>query len=1368
MSMDVITFIKTIYEWFCSLDFVDKIVGAIVSFFTTGLIKRIWERLKSSPEEKAFKQAVKRWQSSSYVRGYYKKFRMKSISEFSDYVIAHHGAYDDDLDKLYRLYGEELGKTNEGKLFLQSLRIRALNKDVYENLLKAKDILEDQKALHDMQDKIWKALNTHNKGKREFEEVEGYIQRYCRLRLKSEDVFTYLLSHRKFERYKLVDIVSGRTECEGNRFILYSDAQTGKTTELLRLGWELRNEGKLIPIMFKIRGCKDIRQELPAVSKDAESGLVVIIDALDEKFEGDIRFSLYNEIEAYAEEHPYMKIVLTCRENFSGEHRFNGFTELVLNDLNWDDSVDFLKEKGLDHIVEEIEKQKLYEFVRTPFYLMALADYYKKNKCLPENKGELYDFFIDRRLQQEDELGLKQDTEMTSTGKRLLGKMAVAMQLTGTNGLKKEELLSLYDNRYDDYNRVLRTGLTEPVDGGYGFTHNSFKEYFVSRYLFELGSLDEICKLCCYHGTKIIRTGWNNTVALLLAQLPKDSELAKQILAWVVSDNKEMVLYVDRNLFDIQQRTAIFKDIIEWHKSKILRLADYMSSKYEDLMNFGCSAESIDYLMDELRGCEEINSHTVNILFLMRYLRIEDLTTAQAFAVRTLLLKMLEKFKEDDEHIYVFFEVFRSPWLKTEENADAIYHILKDSKHPNIVNHLVEYFTDTDCTEKYADVIIDKGKYIHDIRKDGYTRIISRDNLYEAYQAFTTWESVKKALDQLKYEFVNHLLGTTDEDKFDEIIGKLLVKVEGFVDEYPEASDFVYDMLIDMAEDRRFRRKEKDVFIEFFNHIELTQHYFDKSMETLRGYFIDNTIKGNGYEDYRKLEGIAYCAALLLNEERLAQVADALDFDNPNGDRLLSCLSQYATEEMLKEIDIIRKNRYPQFWRDKNAPTKWEIMEQQEYNELMNYERFRKKVLAIVDEKVPKTKDDISKLRHVKVKFTDEEEERISRYVSSVFYEHYNRADDSFDLQKVRVYVEDYKIYQKLVVLYTNEKLYSEHERIKLTEEQEKLFKEATVNWLAELANDSSNEELYIEHPAITVLLHYDVTVDDDLLLKLLPYSCCHIYLRGEGFSGRNYYLFDYISERFTDNRQKLLAALRTCMNQSERHNETNWKIWCLYLVKRGVSSEYERVINRMLSLPCSDPSLSIAQALLDNSETRSMVLNENIMERCGAEKRLFIYEHLSPDATMDEYVKKGLESDFDELDEGLKSRAVRLLLLKGSVKGLKYVENHLQLIDMRSDIRQYDISALPLLMSVYSKSIGNLHRSEYTGILNAVGVIACATDEGWIKVQELFAQLIQSDERKFIHLNWYLREWSVRRMEQASPMMTIDEVKRLLKRDAA
>ena len=642
-----------IKEWFLSLAIVDQFFGAILSFSFDSLLKGLWVRIKPSPEEKAFKRALKKWKKHFHLSGAYdKERRLMSISDFSNYVITHHGVYDQYIDSLHDFFERELEKTHEGKQFLDELRTKALNKDVYEGLLKAEEILKDLKSMHEMQEAIWKELNTHNKGIREFESVPGYIQRYCTQRLKNDEVFSYLLEHKTFEKYRLVDVIAGRTECKGNKFILYSEAQTGKTTELLQLGWELQEEKRLIPILFKVRGSQDIKQELPALNKEIEKGLVVIIDALDEKFEGDARFGLYNEIESYAEEHPHLNIVVTCRENFSGEFTFNGFKELNLSNLSWQDSVDFLNKEGVGPIAEEIQRKRLYEFVRTPFYLIALVDYYKEKKHLPENKGELYEFFIDRRLDQEEKLRLKQNSEMTSRGKMLLGKMAVAIQLMGVNSIKKEELLTLYDNNYDDYNRVLRTGLTEPAEeDGCSFTHNSFKEFFVSRYLLQLDSFDEIQKLSCYRGTLIVKTGWYNTIALLLAQLPKDSELSKKILEWIVADNKELLLYVERNLLEEKERTRIFKEILQWHKEKNLRFADMGTSRYEDLMEFGRSADSIDYLLSELETCEEIDCHTVNVLFLLRYVRYEDLTNKKAATMKESLLKSFEKFKDDDEHI---------------------------------------------------------------------------------------------------------------------------------------------------------------------------------------------------------------------------------------------------------------------------------------------------------------------------------------------------------------------------------------------------------------------------------------------------------------------------------------------------------------------------------------------------------------------------------------------------------------------------------------------------------------------------------------------------------------------------------------------
>lgn len=1355
-----------IKEWFLSLAIVDQIFGAILSFSFDSLLKGLWARIKPSPEEKAFKRALKKWKKHFHLSGAYdKERRLMSISDFSNYVITHHGVYDQYIDSLHDFFERELEKTHEGKQFLDELRTKALNKDVYEGLLKAEEILKDLKSMHKMQEAIWKELNTHNKGKREFESVPGYIQRYCTRRLKNDEVFSYLLEHKTFEKYRLVDVIAGRTECKGNKFILYSDAQTGKTTELLQLGWELQEEKRLIPIMFKVRGCQDIKQELPALNKEIEKGLVVIIDALDEKFEGDARFGLYNEIESYAEEHPHLNIVVTCRANFSGEFTFNGFKELNLSDLSWQDSVDYLNKEGVGAIAEEIQRARLYEFVRTPFYLIALVDYYKEKKHLPENKGELYEFFIDRRLDQEEKLRLKQNSEMTSRGKMLLGKMAVAIQLMGANSIKKEELLILYDNNYDDYNRVLRTGLTEPAEeDGCSFTHNSFKEFFVSRYLLQLDSFDEIQKLSCYRGTQIVKTGWYNTIALLLAQLPKESDLSKQILAWIVKDNKKMVLCIDRKLFDEKQRTDIFKDIIGWHKSKYLRIADYSSSTYEDLMNFGRSAESIDYLKNELKGCDEIDNHTVNVLFLLRYLRSGDLTLQEAAELRTLLLDAFMKFKEDGEHIYVLFEVFESPWLKNEENADAIYEIEKDSEHPNIVNHLVEYITDTGCAEKYVDVIIDKGQFIGEYNHGGYRRIIRRDELYEAYQALTTWDSIKKVLIQLKEEFVKHLCGSCDEEKFEEIMAKMLGKVEGLVTEHSDAPDFVYEMLLEMAEERYYFRKfEKDAFLEFFEHTGLTQYYFDVSMVTLKRCFLDNTVTWNSSEEHKEIESKAYCAGLMLNEERLKQVVAMIDFGNPNGNGLLLYLSQYASEDLQKRIDSIRKKRYPQYWNDNNVLEKWELREQQEYDELMDYDRFKEKVLKIIDEKAPQNREEMRKLRNTKVKFTVEEEESISRYVFGVFYKFYDEANDTYNLDQVRTYIEDYVEYQKYVVSKTAEHLYSDHNKIKMNEGQKHLFREAVANWLNDLAGKPFLPEQIARLQPITVLLHHDVNVDDETVLRLLPYTYCHIYLRTEGFNGYNYSLFDYACERYEGRQTELLNALRGVMDLPFEYPVQNWKEWCIYLIKKGISSEYDRAVNIMLSLPCEDPAICITQALVDNEETRPMVLKGDVWERCGAEKRFFIYEHLSPDTTMDEFVRDGLEKDFDELDDGYKVRAVRLLLLKGSVKGLEYVEEHIHVIDMRSDLRKYSIDALPLLISAYSKAIDNLHHSDYGGILNAVSAIAGATDEGWEKVKKAFAELIEKDEKKFRHLNWYLRDWSVKRMEKASPVMTIEEVKRLI-----
>ena len=206
----------TIKSWVLGLDLWGKFIGGIVSFFTSGILKRIWNRMKPSAEEDAFNRAIKSWNTSHYVRGYYKQHRLKTISDFCEYVEKQHDGYDNDIDSLYRRFEEELANTTDGRLFLQNLRLKALNKVQYEGLMRINELLNGQKALYEMLTEIRQELCSHNKGKREFEEYENYIQRYCTLRLKSDEYFKYIIEHKGIDRYKLVDIVSGRTECKGN------------------------------------------------------------------------------------------------------------------------------------------------------------------------------------------------------------------------------------------------------------------------------------------------------------------------------------------------------------------------------------------------------------------------------------------------------------------------------------------------------------------------------------------------------------------------------------------------------------------------------------------------------------------------------------------------------------------------------------------------------------------------------------------------------------------------------------------------------------------------------------------------------------------------------------------------------------------------------------------------------------------------------------------------------------------------------------------------------------------------------------------------------------------------------------------------
>ena len=346
-----------------------------------------------------------------------------------------------------------------------------------EKLDKLTAFLTNQETINGQQ--IRRGLKTHKA-------VDGYIRRFCTSD-QSENNFIYYVLGKK-ERHTLADYVTGVEETSTNKIILYSSAQTGKTTELKQLCWELQQSGLYLPVSFEVRtNTKLKRDDLPESQYVDGKEVVIVIDALDE-VNGQKYEDLLEEIGGYAYEHPEMKMVLSCRSNFRRERQLELFTELFLEELSIGDARDYAakREVNSDGFMRSVFANQLEDFMKNPFFLNVLIDAYKENgKQLPKTKAEIYRLFLkssyDKEVKEKKVPLSAQHSFEESV--RLLERVALGLSLMNAQSLNKEELHICLQNDDNNVEECLRYDLIRAEDGQYSFAHNAFREWLVANYL---------------------------------------------------------------------------------------------------------------------------------------------------------------------------------------------------------------------------------------------------------------------------------------------------------------------------------------------------------------------------------------------------------------------------------------------------------------------------------------------------------------------------------------------------------------------------------------------------------------------------------------------------------------------------------------------------------------------------------------------------------------------------------------------------------------------------------------------------------------------------------------------------------------------
>ena len=530
----------------------------------------------------------------------------------------------------------------------------------------------------------------------------------------------------------------------------------------------------------------------------------------------------------------------------------------------------------------------------------------------------------------------------------------------------------------------------------------------------------------------------------------------------------------------------------------------------------------------------------------------------------------------------------------------------------------------------------------------------------------------------------------------------------------------------------------------------------------LKEKLFDRKEWGDKFHDYyRMLEAYAYSTSLFLTEERIEEICAGFENNSFEGYHLLSWIMQTASDEMKGVIEIILKNRYPSHWKDPHKLSAWELKRQSDFDELLDYDTFKDAVLKVIEEKSPKNKKDIKELRKVKVKFSDDEEEKINDYVFSLLYD-FTSNDDSVDLDGVRHFVCNEKAYHGFVVEKTAERLYRSDKEITLSEKQKIVYESAVREILIDLSEVPFYPMYLHKCPAITALLHHDVSIEKVILLKLLPYSCNSIYIKEKLNFGRNYYLFDYIKEQFEDDEMSFIRALQLCMDKEEVLFEENLKLWGRYIVRTGITTEIPRIKKWLRTMDDGDAAYSIIKAMTERTDTRDIVMKSAFLRGLSAEKKEYVYELLATDDTLDEFVRNGLERLFNRLGDNEKGRAIHYLFAKGSIKALRYLSKHLSMFGRNYAMNYRSLEALPFLIKLYVTTIDFQPRYEYSCLLNAMEQIATANDDNWIVVKTELEKLIAKD-RKYVGLNWYLDKWENLYWERRTKKMSFDEVKDLL-----
>lgn len=1333
---------------------IELILGFALSYLANNIptIKEIKDSINKKLEdelENCYQKALEKWCKNDDIRKRMSMRLFRQLNDLKNYLQRKEEHIDN--RELIELWAEELKNNQICYNFIIEQKIDAVSDGVHDNnvLLQGLDkktdmILGYQKVT--MQPK--RGLTKHNA-------VEGYIRRYCTDEQDGNNFLWYLLKNN--ERFTLGDYVTSEIAKGKNKFIVYSGAQTGKTTELRNLCWELQECGLFMPVSYEVKSSYDLKHDdMPQTKWIDGKEVVVVIDALDE-INGKERENLLRTINSYAHDKPEIKMVLSCRSNYRKDDQLNAFHELYIESMSDEDAKAHINHElnGKNNLWKMIVEQELVDFAKQPFFLNVLIDTYREKNVLPKNRADIYRLFIEKSYKKEKkEKGtLPSYRADNEDAIEMLRRVAVAMSLMNRQTLLEKEFAKCLDNDRQKIEECKRYSIIKFEDDAYSFEHNAFREWLTADYLYKRG-LGKAKQLASMPNGKI-KPEWYNIIMLWMGMYGhNEKDKIKENIEWLKLASMELVIYADSSSLNQETKDNIFISILKEYKNFGIRMSSIFADDYKNMLRFGQSDVTVDYIAEELKKAEIGTAYYADLMCLCYFLKWTVVETSSNDVFKKLLsvldeitiCNLKEKPTGDLSYLYL-----RNDFFFKEKYVRHYFDIFKDSNNYDAINVMVSLIHGAKMVDEYVDYILDKEHYVQDQKdeKEITTLLVSRDEIYAALSAV---ENVKVIEKVLKHEFKNFLYYYDSEwSHYRDMIKCLLQKTE------KQIRKGIGNDLVKVIE---------NLYLKTFPNLYYNTNEHQDILEIYRNFFIstgtansekdifDKTKKSilNDSDKETEVERLFLKTGLWITKEYLDVYYNEF---NPQSEEDRNWAGWFRGCPYL-EMANYAIAKYNEFFPESEYDKERRLRKKENFVSLADYDKFKQQVLGMLNRIKTNTRDELRRV------LKEDDEYLWNNYVYQ-FYNNYIESDGSFSHDKIETAINDNTIYDAFFMMVVGNCTHNPMLSYLIDDDARK-----RMNDIAKCIVENMGKKIYCERVyeecAIKLMLEGNFSVDEDTLISLIPFSESSVSRKGDSGFCETYTLFEYIEETVEQDKigEHIVSLLRDINKWKSRATGVRM---AEYVIKNHISEGYQ-IVFEYIKNGCRSDDYLAELMIKSDIMVEEMKAASDKMEKA---LQLTVYASVCKNFGDEDWVKEKLEPKIDIFEGYIQEQALRILLGIGSIDALAYIVEHSELLD---NYREYnfcfsDVNATTLLIQVIDICHQHKYNNDYANpsIITSLEKIAIRDEESLKEVKRVIRELIGKDIY-YKYLNRYLIQFENKYYDSHSPIKNIDQVINMIDND--